>query len=257
MAIDKLASKAYTKTNMAGPATIPQKGVLMKRASTAVIVLGACAALALLAPARAHCQQGHWYLKGDFGGNWTQDTDVKDWFFNEQVQPGSKMKFNPGVRFGIAGGFFITDWWSTEFETGVMANDVDFISAETGANVPSHVDATFENVPFLVNFRFQCPRWDLLSPYFGGGVGGAVTILDADHIDRGFGGESGTATDGVFAYQAFGGLRYKLNEQMGLSLEYRYFGTESPNLEADFTPGRIKLGGAATHSVSLAFDWKF
>ena len=227
----------------------------MKKSSRVLLVLGACGCLALWSPPRAKGQQGHFYFKGDLGGNWTQDTELKEWFFNEPVQPGSKVTFNPGVRFGIAGGFFLTDWLGAEFETGVMANDIDFISGFIAGG--SYVDATFSNVPFLINFRFQCPRLDLLSPYFGGGVGGAVSILDANQIDRGFGGESGTATDGVFAYQAFAGLRYKLNEHMGLSLEYRYFGTESSNLEADFTPGRIRLGGISTHSVSFAFDYKF
>jgi opacity protein-like surface antigen len=222
----------------------------MKKTSNILIVMSVCAGAAFWAPLRAHSQQGHFYLKGDLGGNWTLDTELKE-YLDEPVRPGSKVRFHPGVRFGVGGGYYVTDWFSTEFETGVMANDINTITDAT------RVDATFSNVPFLVNARFQCPRFDLLNPYFGGGVGGAVSVLDVDRIDRAGFRDSGTVSDGVFAYQAFAGLRYRINDNMGVSLEYHYFATSSPSLEPDFAPGRILLGGASTHSVSVSFDFRF
>jgi hypothetical protein len=49
---------------------------------------------------------------------------------------------------------------------------------------------------------------------------------------------------------------------MGLSLEYRYFGADGPDFEADFVyyyggSDHFRLGRIETQSVSLAFDWRF
>src|SRR5689334_16125697 len=124
-----------------------------------------------------------WYIKGDVGGNVTLDTDLKE-FFGEDVS-GNRVKFDPGVRVGIAAGYFLTEWFAAEGEIGVFANNISEI---TGAD---HVDATYSQVPFLVNARFQCPHNGFVTPYFGGGVGGSVASIDADHIDLG-----GTHFDG-------------------------------------------------------------
>jgi len=65
----------------------------------------------------------------------------------------------------------------------------------------------------------------------------------------------------VFAYQAFAGLRYKLNDRMGLSVEYRYFAADEAEWRADFTSNTfsdtMRLGRIQTHALSLAFDFKF
>ncbi len=72
---------------------------------------------------------------------------------------------------------------------------------------------------------------------------------------------SGSAADAVFAYQAFAGVRFAINERMGLSVEYHYLHTGSSSIEADHTVGTtsdtLKLGRTQTHSVSVAFDFIF
>src|SRR5205807_9091999 len=112
-----------------------------------------------------------------------------------------------------------------EGETGVMANNIKSIP---GASIED--GATLANVPFLLNARFQLPHGRCpVTPYIGGGAGGAASILAFnEHVD--FGGERlrGEDADVVFAYQAFGGLRYAINENMGLGVEYHYFATTGP-----------------------------
>ena len=65
----------------------------------------------------------------------------------------------------------------------------------------------------------------------------------------------------MFAYQAFAGLRYRLNDRMGLSVEYRYFVAESPTWHSDITFGAgsnaLSFGGSQTHAFSLAFEYRF
>src|SRR5206468_1667224 len=119
------------------------------------------AGIALFSPATTQAQRGLWYVKADAGGNITPNADLDNFF--GPVAPGSKVQFNPGVRLGVASGYFFADWFSLEGELGVMANNVESITdADT-------VDATFSNVPFLINARFQCPRCGRLTPYIGGG----------------------------------------------------------------------------------------
>src|SRR5947207_3256132 len=170
---------------------------------------------AFLPAAKVQAQAHTWYLKGDVGGNVTLDTDLKE-FFGE-VTPGSKVKFDPGVRVGVAAGYFLTDWFAAEGEIGVLANNISSITEA------ERVDAVYSNVPFLINARFQCPHNGRIAPYFGGGVGGSVATLDADHIRLNDTRLDGAMSDVVFAYQAFAGVRFKITENMGLSVEYRYF----------------------------------
>jgi opacity protein-like surface antigen len=123
------------------------------------------------------------------------------------------------------------------------------------------VDAVYSQAPFLANLRFQVPyRW-VVTPYIGGGLGGSISTLDADHIDLNGTHFEGWMSDVVFAYQAFGGLRFRINDAMGVSVEYRYFVAEAPSWQADVTVNtdsqHVRFGGTESHVVSIAFDWRF
>jgi OOP family OmpA-OmpF porin len=224
----------------------------MKNVLNVAILISATAALGFT-PTWCQAQQNHFYVKADAGGILTSDTDF-DKFFGEDTS-GSEIKFSPGVRFAVAAGYNVTDWFAAEAETGVMANEIDSIS---GAN---RVDAVFSNVPLLVNIKFQCPARYRVSPYVGAGAGMSFSVIDSDHIDFGTTHMDGTDSDAVFAWQAFGGVRFKLNENMGLSIEYRYFAADSAEWEADFgTSGnndKMGFGRTETHAFSVAFDFRF
>jgi len=210
--------------------------------------------VAMAATMSASAQEPRFYVRGDLGGNLTSDTSLKA-FFGEPLAPGSKVKFDPGVRFGVAGGFHVTEWFSVEVESGVMANSIDTITDAT------HVDAVFSNVPLLVNARLECPRWHRLAPYIGGGAGGSFPVIDANHIEIGNTFMDGSDSSAVFAYQGFAGLRYKLNDYMGLSLEYHYFHADGAEWQAEFIHGggadKMRFGATETHALSIAFDWSF
>ena len=76
-----------------------------------------------------------------------------------------------------------------------------------------------------------------LTPYFGGGLGVSAAVLDVDHLEINGTRIHGSDSDAVFAYQAFGGLRCRLNDKMGLSLEYRYFHADGAEWKAEFSSG--------------------
>jgi opacity protein-like surface antigen len=196
------------------------------------------------------------YLRGDVGGQVTQDTGIKE-FFGEPLAPGSKVVFDPGIRFGVAAGYNVTDFFSVEGQTGIMGNRIDSI---TGA---SRVDNVFfSNVPLLANLKFQCPAQNCcVTPYFGGGCGMSVSVIDADHLDIGGTTMHGSEGAVVFAYQAFGGIKFRINDNMSVSVEYHYFATTDPTWEAQDTFGtssdRMKFRGTQTHTASVAFTYTF
>jgi opacity protein-like surface antigen len=209
--------------------------------------------LALSFPMAVQAQMGNWYLKADAGGNITPSTDLKE-FFGEPLAPGSEVEFDPGVRFGVGAGYHVTPWFATEVETGIFANEIKSVTDAT------RLDAVFSNVPLLGNLRFQCPRWERFQPYFGGGAGVSFPVIDADRIEIGGTSMHGSESDAVFAYQAFGGLRFKLNDQMGLSLEYRYFHADGAEWSDEFEEigsDRLRFGATETHSISIVFDFRF
>ena len=208
--------------------------------------------LGLIATTQA--QQNHFYLKGDIGGTSARDVRLRE-FFGQAIAPNSNISLDPGIRFGLHAGYGITDWLAGEVETGVMANSIESI---TGATV---TDGSLAHIPLLLNAKFHLPNEYRVSPYVGGGFGLASTILSGDDIIIGGTRFSGTVANAVFAYQAFAGLRVAINDRMGLSVEYHYLHTAASNMRADLTIGtpsdRIKLGETETHSVSVAFDFRF
>jgi OOP family OmpA-OmpF porin len=215
-------------------------------------LIGGGMLLAGISPALS--QSTGFYVKGDVGGNITQDADLKEFF--GPVAPGSKVKFDPGFRAGLTGGYQFIDWFAAEVEVGYMENRIDSI---TGADRVH--DAWFGNVPFLVNGKFQYPNSSPLTPYIGAGVGFSEAFISVGQIAIGGTSLHGDINDTVFAWQGFAGLRYRLNDRMGLSLEYRYFAADGANWQADFTQGtasdRMRMGHSQTHAISVAFDFRF
>ncbi len=226
----------------------------MKRTISLSPKIVICSTLLAVCSVPAWSQSTGFYVKADLGGNLTQDTDLKEFF--GPVAPGTKVKFDPGFRGGLTGGYQVTDWFAGEVEVGFLENQINSI---TGADRIR--DAWFANVPFLVNGKLQYPNASPLTPYLGAGVGFSEAIIDVGRIDLGGTSLHGNIADTVFAYQAFAGLRYKLNDRMGLSLEYRYFAAGAANWQADFTSGTasdtMRMGRTHTHAISAAFDFRF
>jgi len=228
----------------------------MKNYSRTLALLSVCSTLVLLVSPPASAQQSRFYVRTDVGGQVTQDTRLLG-FFGEPLAPDAKVKFDPGIRLAFAGGYRVTDWFAGDVETGVMTNNISSIGGASRAD-----NATYSNVPLLLNARFECPSSKFpLSPYIGGGFGMSASAFDCDHIDIGGTSLSGSQATVVFAYQAFGGIRYRLNDRMGLSVEYHYFATTDSSWDVDASAGtsssKMKFGGTQTHTASIAFDFRF
>ena len=224
----------------------------MKTSFRSVIRLAAWS-VALLPLVSAQAEKNKFYLEGDIGGAVTVDTQLKEFF--GPVLPNSEVKFDPGLWLGLRGGYGVTDWFDAEVETGFVANEIESVTDAT------ETEASLVNIPLLLNARFHCPAWHRVSPYFGGGLGFSTTVLSGDDLVIGGTRMQGSAAGLVFAYQAFGGLRFAINDRMGLSVEYHYFATTSSKMSTDLTVGtfsdNVQLGGTATHAATIAFDYRF
>ena len=207
-----------------------------------------------IAACASFAEQGKFYVKADAGGAVTTDTELKE-FFGQALAPSSEISFDPGFHLGVRGGYGVTDWFDAEVETGFTVNRIDSI---TGA---SEADGDVTNIPLLLNARFHCPALHRVSPYFGAGLGFASTVLWADDIVIGSTVMDGSTSGLVFAYQAFAGVRFAINERMGISVEYHYFATTSAEMDAAVVVGttsdELEIGGMSSHLVTLAFDYRF
>jgi opacity protein-like surface antigen len=194
------------------------------------------------------------YIKADMGGQITENADLREFF--GPVAGGSEVEFDAGFRAGFAGGYQLFNWLAGEIELGFMQSKV---SSVTGATIVD--DVWFGNFPVLFNGKVQLPNRTPFTPYAGAGVGFCQSYLDVDTLQIGGTTLHGDTSDTVFAWQAFAGLRFRINEQMGLSVEYRYFAADGATWEADFTTATasnvMKMGDVNTHAFSLAFDFRF
>ena len=228
--------------------------------------LVACTAIALLAQFTTSAQDSRFYLKGDLGGALTEDTDLKEpVFVLPPPRQAHKVKFDPGARVGFTAGYQITDWVSAEAELGTMVNSLpsssEFLWFIGGQGPFFMHDARLANVPLLLNLNLRYPNRSRWTPYIGGGCGVSAAILDMDtESGPDFGSFSSghdTEADAVFAYQGFAGLCYRLSDRLKISVEYRYFATESPHWTMNVPGSNIGFGAIKTHSISLALDYRF
>lgn len=216
--------------------------------------IGICAGALCFTTAQA--QTNKVYVGVDAGGALTSDPKVKEFF--GAVPPDTKVKLDPGIRVGFVGGYRLTDWFAVEGETGVIANNIDSI---TGATMDGN--ATFSNVPFLVNARLQLPKNRCpVTPYIGGGVGGSASVIALEHhIDLGGVRMRGSDATVVFAYQAFAGLRYDINEHMSAGVAYHYFVTTGADWKAESSSGtdtdHLRFSGVQSHAVTATFEYRF
>jgi len=204
-------------------------------------------------PVAAQNQANTFYFKADAGATWTMDADLKEFF--GPVAPDSKVEFDVGPRFGAEVGYNVNQWFATELEFGFMWSGVDTITDAT------EVDAVFGNAPLLVNLKLELPTRGPVIPYIGAGAGGSFMFLDSDYIELNGTGVWGTETAIVFAYQFFGGVRFRLNDQMSIGIEYRYTRTGEPEFEDDWDDHShdvsIDLGEIQSHTFSASFTFRF
>jgi opacity protein-like surface antigen len=150
-------------------------------------------------------------------------------------------------------GYAFDKYVAAGIELGINGTRIDNIS---GYDLHG---ADLYNIPFLANVTLSYPiPHTFLTPYIGGGAGGADSILDSRHISDGFTEVRGAENDVVFAWEAYAGLRFQFRRNMSLGIGYKYFGTGNPNFGYPPSP-RFNVGfkGVETHSIVASFTVSF
>lgn len=193
------------------------------------------------------------YLRAGLGGTLLEDGKLTD--FGGVAD--NRIEYEVGIVAQGAVGYAFNQYLATELEFGFIGAEIDSVSGLFADNTYLY------NMPMLANvvFSFPIPQ-TVVVPYVGVGAGGAVTVFDTD----GFGDNSvmlfGNDSDVVFAWQAFAGLRFELNDHMSLGLGYKYFAADDASFKyGSAFPGgpdfKLGLEGVTAHSLFITFQFRF
>lgn len=183
------------------------------------------------------------YAGADLGLALTSDARLKAF---PGTAGGGHVDFDPGVRLSLNGGWRFSDWIRAGGELGVISHEIK------GA------DASIAHFPLMATVEFQIPNTTPLVPFFGGGPGIDISTISIDHDNLGGGSNvDGSAADAVFAWQAYAGVRYKINDSMSAGLVYKYFDAGESRWDVRHTSSDIRFGRTHTHAISASFSMDF
>ncbi len=167
------------------------------------VILSAVAAVVwLIAAGTASAQNFYAGLHG--GLNFTHDGEFAGI---------SDLTYEPGAAVGGVFGYRLNPNVRFDAELTYRVNDLDeFVGIPVVGEVRS--------LAFLVNGYYDIPVGSNMIPYIGGGLGVANVEFES----------AGEDDDTVFAFQIGAGLGYAVTPNVTLSLDYRFFGTENPDL---------------------------
>ena len=202
--------------------------------------------------AQAEEPYSRWGARVDIGGTIPEDANLTE--FGGPVS-GETLKLDPGFQFDMAGGYRFTPWLELGPELGFTFNTVDSIGGW------SYPNTTLGQILMMANVRLEYPPHSRLAPFVGAGIGGVASFLTfGGGYDYYYYDPDGTGSDFSLGFQAFGGLRYKFNDQWSLGLEYRYLQTDPQRWDVDWWNGAGFTVGVDTiriHSVCLIFSGEF
>ncbi len=196
-----------------------------------------------------------WTVRLDMGGVIPEDATLRE--FGGPVS-GERLKLDPGFQFDLALGYRIRPWLEVGPELGFTFNGVDSIG---GWSYPNTI---LGQILMMGNVRLEYPAKSRLAAFAGGGIGGVASFLtfggDNDYYDYDDHGADGTGSDLVWAYQAFGGLRYRVADKWSLGLEYRFLHTDPQRWDVDWWNGpefAVGINSLRMHSVCLMLSGTF
>ncbi|MBV9200570.1 MAG: OmpA family protein [Alphaproteobacteria bacterium] len=193
------------------------------------LTMAAClAAAAILLPASSQAQL---YIGAE--GGWTGLPDQTDTIAGVTS---FTARFNGGFNAGVRGGW---EWgpWRFEEEYSYRQNGARDLLGNNfiinGISGNRHTNSIMTNV--LYDFTLGYP----ITPHIGFGVGAADVFdgLKVPGIGQLFNNSSWQ-----FGYQGIAGIRYNLNPNLTLDLDYRYFATTQPTLNIPNTNLRYRTG---------------
>jgi opacity protein-like surface antigen len=206
-------------------------------------ILSICVLLAASAPFAPGDEHKGIYFNADLGGSLVNTISLNEF---PGAPSGEKVELHPGVRFSAGAGYRVNDWFSAGGEMGY------------NWNLFKDADGYFSQTPMLANVEFRLPNQSNIIPFIGGGPGLSFNgiWLDDDSLGNGFR-VDGSASDTVFAWQAYGGFRFKITDYMSAGVVYKYFDCQASEWDVDDTSVDIRFSKAHIHTISACFSMSF
>ncbi len=135
--------------------------------------------------------------------------------------------------------------------------DVHKPVADAAVKGSQPVNGAFSMLAFMANVDYDFDMGSPWKPYVGGGLGLAIISLDTET-------EAGTSLaddrDTVFAYQVGAGIGYEFplseGRSLTVSLDWRYFDTQSPTFKGDVTGAEFDVG-ISGHDIGIGLMYGF
>ena len=185
-----------------------------------------------------------YYLQLGLGGVFSEEADEV---------PGGTSGFDPGFSTGLAFGrtFGISERLDLEAEVETFYQAFTVDEDDIGA-IASAVDDDAKTFAFMLNGGFDYRFTTQYSIYGAVGVGWAKEI---DYAAWDSGNLTTTDDDGA-AFQARLGFGYNFGGSYDMRLGYRYFKTDTIDVEDEIT-GSVDEIDVAQHSIEATFRWGF
>lgn len=207
-----------------------------------VLLSGAASVAALFTQSSAEAEQP-FYVSLSAGVNILSDIDLDSGDFSFPANTRS-LEFDDGFAVLGAVGYRFSSHFRAEGEVSYRRNGYDEATVQNEG--PAGVSGDVTAFGVMLNGWLDVPIGTVMTPYIGGGIGGAHVSLDAGYGTTGVGGVPHHFDDSefVFAYQVGGGLAVGNPDGIQLTLDYRYF--RADGMEVDFT--RTGFSGTAQSS---------
>jgi opacity protein-like surface antigen len=172
---------------------------------------------------------------------------------NPMIQ--KEIAFSTGYRQDIDIGVWLTPWFGLAVETGFALNAIR--GNTEGMTVSS---STYWSVPIMAQLCFQYPNDTGFIPYLNFGFGGGWNYFNIGSISYPPAGQgstlSGSGNDMNNAYQIAAGVRWRIWEQLGLTLAYKFYGTSQPTVDMSDNQ-QVTFGSPVTNSIELGGNFSF
>ena len=171
---------------------------------------------------------------------------------NSAIQ--KEIAFSTGYRQDIDIGVWLTPWFGLAIETGFALNAIR--GNTEGMTVSS---STYWSVPIMAQLCFQYPNDTGFIPYLNFGFGGGWNYFNIGSINytgNNFTTLSGAGNDMNNAYQIAAGVRWRIWEQLGLTLAYKFYGTSQPTVDMGDNQ-QVTFGSPVTNSIELGGNFSF
>jgi outer membrane protein OmpA-like peptidoglycan-associated protein len=215
----------------------------MRIKTVAAPVLALSVALAYSVPSHAGASLTPGiYIQGGAGANVLRDNDI------EVGGVERRANYDAGWLGAFSAGYAWANGLRAELEYGHRSNAVDTLGGG-GANGDVHVNS------LMVNAIYAFPTRGWLQPFIGLGLGGARVKLDSV-MPLGSTATAVNNSDWAPAAQGIVGVEYPLDDNLGLSLSYRYFYARDTDYTA-VNGAAANMGSYQSHAVLVALRWSF